>query len=174
MSQQSSDNREFIPPPPPSEKDTFVPPPPPDVDSDSPFEQRTLIEKRESVGKAIIWAYGLGIASFPWCVYMLIVFPPYTLPHTDAKMTLGAFLSFIGSGMAALCALGLANNAVQTIDYYSVAKKKRPVATIGKLISLFTILVWILGLVVVVFLWQHGILYQIGLWLIEQQNIEVY
>lgn len=172
MSQQNLGDSSFVPPPPPSERDMFVPPPPPDMDSDSPFEQRTLREKTESVRKAINWAYGLGIASFPWCVYMLIVFPAYTLPSADGKITLGAFLSFIGSGMAALCAFGLANNAVQTIDYYNVAVKKRPAATVGKLISLFTILVWVIGLVVVVFLWQHGILYHIGLWLLEQRHVE--
>lgn len=173
MSQQPPpDNREFVPPPPPSDRDTFVPPPPPDADSDSPFEQRTLREKTESVRKGLVWAFVLGIFSFPWCAFMLIVFPAYTHPATDSKVILSAFLSFIGSGLSALCAFGIANNAVQTIDYYNVAVKKRPIAFVSKLISLSTILLWVLGLVVVVFLWQHGLLYQIGLWLIEQQRFE--
>lgn len=169
MSQQNSGDSSFVPPPPPSDRDTFIPPPPPDMDSDSPFEQRTLREKTESVRKSLVWAFALGIFSLPWCAFMLIVFPPYTLPITDSKIILGAFLSFIGSGLTAMCAFGIANNVVQTIDYYNVSVKKRPLAVIGKVVSLSTILLWLFGLVVVVFLWQHGLLYQIGLWLMEQR-----
>lgn len=166
MSQQNFENSSFVPPPPPSDRDTYIPP---EIEN-SPFERRTLIEKTISVKKTLIWAFALGIVSIPWCVFMLIVFPPFADFAVDFRIVAGAFISFIGSGLTAMCAFGLANNAVQTIDYYSVALGKRPIAVVGKLMTLSTIFLWILGLVVVVFLWRRGLLYQIGFWLMEQRQ----
>jgi hypothetical protein len=82
---------------------SFTPPPPPEKDNfvppqpptnDSPFEPRTLVEKTEYVNKNVIWALGMSIFSLVCCGFI-------------------GFYSF-----------GLANNLVQTIDYYDVARDK--------------------------------------------------
>ena len=153
MSQESPNNQEFIPPP---------------VD-ESPFEPRTIKEKTESVRKTIIWAFALSFISLPWVFYMLLVFPPYYDFPLEFHIVLRAFLSLIASGMMAICAYGLSNGVVQTIDYYGVSRNIRPAAVIAKLISLGTVLLWVVGLIVVVFWWRSGILYQIGFQIVEME-----
>lgn len=120
MSQQPPpDNREFVPPPPPSGSDNFVPPPPPA--NDSPFEARTLAEKREYINKNVIWALGMSVFSLVLC-------------------------GFIG-----FYSLGLSNNIIQTIDYYDICHDKRGLAIAAKIISLIAAGIWLVGVIWFVF-----------------------
>lgn len=108
MSEQLPNNQGFVPPPPPS--------------NDSPFEQRTLIEKTEYINKNVIWALGMSVFSLTCC-------------------------GFIG-----FYSLGLANNIIQTIDYYNICHDKRGMAMVAKIISLIAAGFWVIGVIGYVFL----------------------
>ena len=95
--------------------------PPPPPMSDSPFEPRTIAEKTEYVNKNVFWALGLAIFSFFCC-------------------------GFIG-----FYAFGLANNIIQTIDYYNVSQDKRGLAMVAKVIGIIAGILWVLGVLFKIF-----------------------
>jgi hypothetical protein len=95
---------------------------PPPPVSDSPFEPRTITEKTEYVNKNVFWALGLAIFSFLFC-------------------------GFIG-----FYAFGLANNIIQTIDFYNVSQDKRGLAIVAKIIALIAAGFWVLGVLIYVLL----------------------
>lgn len=91
--------------------------PPPPPVSDSPFEPRTLAEKTEYINKNVVWALGLSIFSLVCCGFI-------------------GFYSF-----------GLANNIIETIDYYNICHDKKGMAMAAKIISLVAAALWIVGIV---------------------------
>lgn len=89
--------------------------PPPPPVNDSPFEPRTLKEKTEYINKNVMWALGMSIFSLFCCGFI-------------------GFYSF-----------GLANNIIQTIDYYDICYDKRGLAIAAKIISIIAAVGWIVG-----------------------------
>jgi hypothetical protein len=108
MPQQTPDNP----------NDSFTLPPPPPLVEDSPFDERTLADKKEYIDKYTWQAFPLSLASIFCC------------------------------GMIGIYSFNPSNSLVQNIDYYQVSKDKRGMATAAKIIFIVGLVLWIIALLV--------------------------